>query len=75
MSELCSHHSFYYPDPGFAPRDNVVPTKEEINIFRLYQCSICHEWISLVGVEKGDISYKEIEKQGFNYAYKKIVWR
>ena len=69
MAEIHSHHSYYYKDA------DEEPTQAEINIFRLYKCSECGNWISLVGVEKGDVSYKQIEAIGFEQATGHIVWR
>ena len=55
--------------------EDYTPTEAEINIFRLWQCPRCNRWISLVGAEKDDASYKQIEEVGFEKAKGHVVWR
>jgi hypothetical protein len=62
-------HSHYYPDG-----QEGTPTKEEINIFRLWKNPNCSRWISFVDVTKGDKTYNELESF-FDRAYQNIVWR
>ena len=40
----CNHENYYYDI--FTDRE---PTKEEINVHRLWKCPDCNKWISLVG--------------------------
>jgi hypothetical protein len=67
--EMHIHHNYFYPDV------EEEPTKEEINIFRLYKCADCGKWISLIGETRNSKAYKELQKLGFTKAYKQIVWR
>lgn len=54
---------------------NDEPTKEEINIFRLWECPDCHKWLSFVHVTKNDETYNFIkDKIGFSNAYQKVVY-
>lgn len=62
------NHSFYCDT-------DYTPTKEEVNIFRLWQCNSCDRWLSFVDVVKGDKIYKELQVAGFTRAYQNIKWK
>ena len=50
------------------------PSKEEINIFRLWKCDRCKKWLSFVDVVKGDKQYEELRREGFKRTYQHINW-
>lgn len=52
MIETCRHFSEPFNDNLFGK--NKEPTNEQISIYRLYKCSECNKWYSLIGVTKGE---------------------
>lgn len=68
ITHSCDHHTHFFPN------EEGTPTKEEINIFRLWKNPDCGRWVSLIGEVKDGKAYREIEAEGFDKAYGNIVW-
>lgn len=74
MSRLCGH-TWNGKTLCQFHENNHEPTKEEINIFRLWQCPDCGHWISLLGLTDKSPQYEEVkQKFGFEKAYRNIRW-
>lgn len=53
MIIICAHdpeYSFNYNPFG----KNKEPTDKQINKYRLYKCSACNRWYSLIGITSGE---------------------
>lgn len=52
ITTCCRHFSESFNDNPFG--ENKEPTDKQINKYRLYKCSECNKWYSLIGVTRGE---------------------